>query len=219
MLVWTTSTPPNRRTATSMPSSRSIRRSLCSLLAAAGALAVFSCAEPTAPAQSSAAPSALLGLPLGGGGGLVRVVDTTVTTLQRTVPLLADVSTSATIGPEGGTITLPETGFRLDVPKNAVLAPTTITVTAVAGSTVAYEFEPAGTVFAKRLVVTQDLGLTSIVAGTLGADQHGAYFRSRDELFGTSATVHELEPTTVDALSLTTRFTVGHFSGYVIAVD
>jgi hypothetical protein len=219
MLVRVAFILPNRRTDPSMPSSRSIRRTLRSLLAAAGAFAVFSCAEPTAPAQSSAAPSALLGLPLGGGGGLVRVVDTTVTTLQRAVPLLADVSTSATIGPEGGTITLPQTGFRLDVPKNAVTQPTTITVTAVAGSTIAYEFEPAGTVFNKRLVVSQDLGLTSIAASLLGVDMQGAYFRSRDELQGGSATVHELEPTTVDLTTFTTRFTVGHFSGFVIGVD
>jgi hypothetical protein len=184
------------------------------------ALASFSCADPVAPTPRTDAPSTLLGLPLGGGGGLVTVVDTTVSVLQRGIPLLTDVSASATIGPEGGTITIPSTGFRLDVPKNAVLAPTTITVTAVAGTSVAYEFEPAGTVFNKRLIVTQDLSLTTILPAITGTSFTGAYFRSRDELTSTgSALVHELEPTTVDLTSLTVRFTVGHFSGYIVAVD
>ncbi|HEX8849048.1 MAG TPA: hypothetical protein VF761_05915 [Gemmatimonadaceae bacterium] len=196
------------------------RLRLRSLLLAAGAFALFSCAEPTAPTSSTAAPSTLFGLPIGGGGGVGTLVDTTVTAVQRAVPLLADVSASATIGYEGGSIVLPGTGFRLDVPKGAVLQPTTITVTAVAGSTVAYEFEPAGTTFAKRLVVTQDLSLTTIVSSLLGRSVTGAYFRSRDELFpdGT-AKVHELEPTTVDLTTLTTRFSIGHFSGYIMATD
>jgi hypothetical protein len=198
------------------------RLNLRSIALAASAFALFSCAEPTAPTSASSAPSvpsALLGLPIGIGGGLVRVVDTTVTTLQRAVPLLTDVSASATIGPDGGTITIPATGFRLDVPKNAVAQPTTITVTAIAGSTVAYEFEPAGTTFAKRLIVSQDLSLTSIAASIVGTDLTGAYFRSRDEILGTTATVHELEPTNVDLTTLTARFTIGHFSGYVMGTD
>ena len=195
------------------------RLALRSLLLAAGAFTLFSCAEPAAPTATPAAPSAVLGLPIGIGGGLVRVVDTTVTTLQRAVPLLADVSASATIGPDGGTIAIPEAGFRLDVPKNALSQPTTITVTAVAGSTVAYEFEPAGTTFAKRLVVSQDLSLTTILPVVTGTQFTGAYFLSRDEILGTTATVHELEPTSVDLTTLTARFTIGHFSGYLLGTD
>jgi hypothetical protein len=202
-----------------MSSLRSIRLACRSLLLATAALTAFSCAEPVAPTRHDAAPSALLGLPLGGGGGLFRAVDTTVTTLQRAVPLFADVSRTATIGPEGGTIAMPEAGFQLDIPKNAVTEPTTITVTAVAGSTVAYEFEPAGTTFAKRLTVTQDLSPTTIVPVIAGAKFTGAYFRTRDELLlGGTAFVHELEPTTVDLISLIVRFTIGHFSGYIVAV-
>ena len=199
---------------------RSPRFALRSAAFALVALVSFSCAEPVAPPPHTSAPSGLLGLPLGGGGGLVTVVDTTVTVLQRGVPLLQDVSASATIGPEGGTITIPSTGFRLDVPKNAVLTPTTITVTAVAGANVAYEFEPAGTVFNKRLIASQDLSLTTILPAITGTNFVGAYFRSRDELLSPgSALVHELEPTTVDLSTLTVRFTIGHFSGYIVAVD
>lgn len=199
---------------------RSTRFALRSAAFALLALVSFSCAEPVAPTPPTSTPSALFGLPLGGGGGLITVVDTTVSVLQRGIPLLADVSASATIGPEGGSITIPSTGFRLDVPKNAVFTPTTITVTAVAGTNVAYEFQPAGMVFNKRLIVSQDLSLTTILPAITGTKFVGAYFRSRDELLSTgSALVHELEPTSADLGNLTVQFTVGHFSGYIVAVD
>lgn len=203
-----------------MTSFRSARLALRSAAFALLALVGFACADPAAPTQRASAPSALLGLPLGGGDGLITVVDTTVNVLQRTVPLLTDVTTSATIGPEGGSIYMPSTGFRLDVPKNAVAAPTTITVTAVAGTNVAYEFQPAGMVFSKRLVATQDLSATTILPVITGTNFVGAYFRSRDQLYSNgTALVNELEPTTVDLPSLNVRFTIGHFSGYIVAVD
>lgn len=196
------------------------RFALRSIALALGAAATFSCSEPTAPTPREAQPSALLGLPITIGIGGVRIVDTTVTTLRWATPLLEDVTTSATIGPEGGTITIPQTGFRLDVPAYAVTSPTTITVTAVAGSTVAYEFQPAGATFAKRLTVRQDLSLTTILPTLLETDFTGAYFSSRDDILPDgSALVHELEPTTVDLFSLKVRFTVSHFSGYLVGVD
>ena len=196
-------------------------RTLSAALAlAAASLVSSSCRDATAPTSRAEAPSALLGLPSGLGGGVATLVDTTVSTLQLAVPLLSDISRSATIGPDGGVIEIPETGFRLDVPKNALMAPTLITVTAVQGSTVAYEFEPHGLTLNKRLVVTQSLGLTSIVSNLLGRSFTGAYFTSRDDLHpdGT-AFVHELEPTSVDLFSLTARFSIGHFSGYLVGVD
>jgi hypothetical protein len=196
-------------------------RTLSAAIALAAVSVVSSsCGDATAPATRTAAPSALLGLPSGLGGGVGTLVDTTVNTLQFAVPLLSDISRSATIGPDGGTIESPETGFRLDVPKNAIAAPTLITVTAVQGSAVAYEFEPHGITLNKRLVVTQSLGPTSIVSNLLGQSFTGAYFTSRNDilLVGT-AFVHELEPTTTDLLSLQLHFSIGHFSGYLVGVD
>jgi hypothetical protein len=187
---------------------------------AAASLVSSSCGESTAPVGRTTAPDALLGLPSGLGGGVSTLVDTTVNSLQFAVPLLSDISRSATIGPEGGTIDIPATGFHLDIPKNAVYAPTLITVTAVQGSAVAYEFEPHGLVLNKRLIVTQNLGLTSIVSSLLGRSFTGAYFTSRDDLHSDgTAFVHELEPTTTDLLSLQARFSIGHFSGYLVGVD
>lgn len=196
-------------------------RSLSTAIAlAAVSLFSTSCGDATAPAGHASAPSALLGLPSGIGGGVGTVVDTTVKSLQYAVPLLSDISRSATIGVDGGTIEIPETGFRLDIPKNAVSGPTTITVTAVQGSAVAYEFQPQGLTLNKRLIVTQDLSLTSIVSNLLGTSFEGAYFTSRGDIHSDgTALVHELEPTTTDLTSLTVRFSIGHFSGYLVGVD
>lgn len=196
-------------------------RSLSAALAlAAASLVASSCQDAIAPVSHADAPSALLGLPSGLGGGVSTLVDTTVNALQFAIPLTGDISRSATIGPDGGTIEIPETEFRLEIPKNALDTPTLITVTAVQGSTVAYEFEPHGLIPNKRLIVTQGLGGTSIAGRLLGRSFTGAYFTSRSDLHADgTAFVRELEPTTTDLVSLQTRFSIGHFSGYLVGVD
>jgi len=197
-----------------------LRNAAAAIALAALSLASASCGDPTAPSSHATAPEALFGLPSGLGGGVATTVDTTVSALQLAVPLLTDISRSATIGPDGGSIQIPETGFRLDIPKNALSSPTLITVTAVQGAAVAYEFEPHGIALNKRLVVTQQLGLTSIVSGLLGTSFRGAYFTSRDDLhLDGTALVHELEPTSTDYLSQSVQFSIGHFSGYLVGVD
>jgi len=194
------------------------------------AFAASSCVDSTAPSseRSNATASASLGdlsglggIPGGGlGDGVGRLVDTTVTVLQRLVPLAGDITVSAVIDSVGGSIEIPEAGFRLDIPKKALDEPTTITVTAVLGSAVAYEFEPQGLAFDKRLIITQDLSLTGAISNLLGTDFTGAYFQSRDEISPLgSATVHELLPTKVDLFLGTVEFPVKHFSGYLVAVD
>jgi len=207
-----------------------INSTLAVLAFATLAFVTSSCVDSTAPSgdRSSATQSAsvgdlvgLGGLPGGGlGDGVGRLVDTTVTVLQRLVPLAADITTSAVIDGEGGSIEIPEAGFRLDIPKNALNEPTTITVTAVQGSAAAYEFEPQGLAFDKRLFITQDLSVTGAISNLLGTNFTGAYFQSRDEISPLgSATVHELLPTRVDLFLGTVEFPIKHFSGYLVAVD
>ncbi len=197
-----------------------LRNLAAAIALAAVSVASASCGDPTAPTTQQSAPNALFGLPSGLGSGVATVVDTTVNSLQLAVPLLTDITRSATIGPDGGSIEIPETGFRLDIPKNAIASPTLITVTAVQGTTAAYEFEPHGIALNKRLVVTQDLGLTSVVSGLLGKSFRGAYFTSRDDLhLDGTALVHELEPTTTSFFSQSVQFSIGHFSGYLVGVD
>lgn len=191
--------------------------SLALLLAGTFALPV-SCADSTAPgAHPAPGTSALLGVPIGGGVDVDRTVDTTVTVLQRITPLSADITRSAVIGVEGGTISIPEAGFTLTVPREALQVPTTITVTAVQGSAVAYEFEPKGLIPLKKFVFSQELGST-LGAGLLGTLYKGGYFESRAEINGSTgaAEVHEIINATFDALAI--RFPISHFSGYLVAV-
>ena len=194
------------------------------------ALAVFGAASllaaPTAcrdavapePVAQQPAPDALLGLP-DLGGDLGRLVDTTITALTWAEPLQSDITRSAVIGPAGGSISISEIGFRFTVPAGALSEPTNLTVTAVGGSVVAYEFEPHGLKFDDRATFSQELRYTGLT-GVLGVVMKGAYFESRADIFpdGT-ANVTEIIPTRLDFFPLRVKFPVRHFSGYIVAVD
>lgn len=194
-------------------------------LAILGAVSLL--AAPTAcrdavapePVAQQPAPDALLGLPDAGAGDLGRLVDTTITALTWAEPLQSDITRSAVIGPAGGSITISEIGFRFTVPAGALSEPTNLTVTAVAGSVVAYEFEPHGLRFDDRATFSQELRYTGLT-GLLGVVMKGAYFESRGDIFpdGT-ANVTEIIPTRLDFLPLRVKFPVRHFSGYIVAVD
>lgn len=189
------------------------------LLLAAGTFALpVACVDSTAPrAVPEAGADALLGLPIGIGVDVGRTVDTTVTTLRRVLPLTSDITRSATFGFDGGTLSIPEAGFTLTVPRGAFYTPTTITVTAIQGSTVAYEFAPHGLKPYKKLIFSQELGST-LGLGLLGSLYKGAYFESRAEIDEASGTafVHEIIGTIFDPLAV--RFPISHFSGYLVAV-
>lgn len=149
--------------------------------------------------------------PSGGliGGLLVSVV-------QRTLPLQQDYAATATIGSGGGTISIPEAGFRITFPAGAVAAPVTVHATALAGSNVAYEFEPHGITFAREPVISQDLGLTNVVGQLLSTTLQGGYFADESLLGAGYATVSETRPAALDLLHLRTTFTIRHFSGYAV---
>ena len=70
----------------------------------------------------------------------MQALPDTVTVATRLVPLEQELSASAVIGPEGGTLQLPEAGLRVTVPKNAVGTDVTFTVKALPGAMLAYEF-------------------------------------------------------------------------------
>jgi hypothetical protein len=144
----------------------------------------------------------------------------TVGVVTRDVPLQTSQSASATIGAFGGSLRLPGAGLTVIVPPFAVASPTRMTVTAVAGNQVAYEFEPHGIHFVVPLVVTQNLNGTSALSdGLLPKPVYGAYFASLSDLdpLGGTALVSELLNTSVSLLTRTATFPVFHFSGYLIA--
>jgi hypothetical protein len=139
--------------------------------------------------------------------------------VTRVAPLAQDISVSAVIDKDGGTISIPDAGLTLVIPAGAVTSGTKFTATALAGRLVAYEFEPHGTKFAVPLQFTQDLRKVSLV-GTLTAPLlDGAYFTDAARLNQTSgiAAVSEVLPATVDVLRTRVGFPINHFSGYLVS--
>ena len=139
--------------------------------------------------------------------------------VTRVVPLQQNISVSAVIGPDGGTISIPDAGLTLVVPPGAVTSSTNFTATALAGRLVAYEFEPRGTKFPVPLRFTQDLKKVSLLGVVTAPVLDGAYFTDTSRLNQTLgiAAVSEILPATVDLLRLRVGFPINHFSGYLVS--
>jgi len=183
--------------------------------AVATALVFSACSDngvtaPVAPVASEQSASNLLGL-----GGLLGL--TTVAPITRTTPLANDVSWSFTVGSGGATSSNASVGLTVSVPSGALSTPTTITVTALQGSAVAYRFEPHGLVFAKKVTLTQKLQGTSAGSQLLPM-LSGAYFANDADLLGNGlALVSEIISGLLNPLTKTFSFPIEHFSGYLVA--
>jgi hypothetical protein len=180
------------------------------------AFAVFAAAALAACGVDGTQPSGVIAT----GGPLLDLSDAPieVNVLQRSTPLLHNFAAAAVIGPEGGTLRIPDAGFSITFPANAVAQPTPITVTAVPGSAVAYLFQPHGLVFAAPAVITQELrGTRAPRDPSVLRQMEGAYFTGVEELVGLVATVHETRPTLVDTNARKVTWTVEHFSGYTVS--
>lgn len=138
----------------------------------------------------------------------------TIVPVQRTTPLATPMSASAYVGIFGGTLSLPGAGLTVVVPPFAVLSPTLMTVTALAGSNVAYTFEPHGISFLAPLVATQSLQNTTAQGGLLSSlTLQAGYFPDDNNVLS----VTELLSVDVSPLGLTSTFNIWHFSGYILA--
>jgi hypothetical protein len=180
---------------------------------ALGALALVSCGTdlPTALPQLQQSPpqeasSDLLGLSslLGMNG------------LQRTRALAAPITVSKAIGPAGGTLAIPEAGVTVTVPRGALAATTNITMTARAGTLVAYDFAPHGITFAKPLVFSQKLSGTNATLLTAPFLRLG-YYEDANLLTKTGGLVTQLLGGAVNTLSWTFTSSIPHFSGYMVS--
>jgi hypothetical protein len=142
----------------------------------------------------------------------------TVTTLQRATPLASPISVSKTIGPLGGVIAIPAAGLSVTVPPLAVAKGTSITVTALAGRAVAYEFAPHGLQFTLPLIAVQDLSKTNTTGLDLSLLSAGYFLNSTDinSLTGT-AKVSELFNVNATLSPLSAVWSIPHFSGYLVA--
>ena len=180
---------------------------------ALGALALVSCGtdQPTAvPRPEASAPGAPSASLLTSITSLLSVDG-----LQRTTPLAAPITVSKAIGSEGGTLSIPAAGVTVVVPRGALAQTTTITMTARAGSLVAYDFAPHGITFAKPLVFTQSLKGTNASLLTAPFLQLG-YYQDANLLTKTGGLVSELLGGTLDTLTWSFTAPIPHFSGYIV---
>ena len=186
-------------------------------LALALTLAACSADQVSAPTQVSAAPadaqSGLLGGLLGTVTGVLNL--TTTDAVQRTTPLAAPITVSKEIGYYGGTLSIPEAGVTVIVPRGALMRTTTITMTARAGSLLAYDFSPTGTKFYKPLVFNQSLNGTNVTLLQVPLLRLG-YYSDPGLLGELTATVSDLLGGVTDLLSWSFTAPIKHFSGYVV---
>lgn len=182
-----------------------------------GALLIVSCADPTL--QSLTAPAAR-------AADLVSDVtnagDLELHALWWSKVHKDHISISQRIGQSGGRISIPETGFTMEVPAGALSAPLTITVTAD-DKYVAYKMEPTGTQFLKDVTITQSLRLTSLAGQPLRNQLYAAFIPDDNATLSGLVPVLEIEPSTtifspLDALVPEAEvWIIRHFSRYMLA--
>lgn len=164
--------------------------------------------------------------PSGGPRPLLDSLTSTITTtltpvsvLTRNTPLADDVTVSGEIGKLGGEIAIPEAGVKVVFPADAVNRKVTISVTAIKGSSVAYEFEPHGLKFRQPVMIMQSYKDTPAWTDpTILAQVEGGYFASTTDLntgLG-KAKISEFEPISLDVTGSKIKFYVEHFSGYLV---
>ncbi|MEX2109182.1 MAG: hypothetical protein WD802_01070 [Gemmatimonadaceae bacterium] len=133
----------------------------------------------------------------------------------------SEFSVSRTIGPAGGTISIPETGLTVTFPAGALSSEVTITVTADKDY-VAYKFSPEGIQFEKDVVVTQSLRNTEFYGRELRTTLYAAYMDDEASLGGKIQPLEVLSTTTIFSstsppLPEAQVWLIRHFSRYMLA--
>jgi hypothetical protein len=144
--------------------------------------------------------------------------DDVVGLLKRTEPLRDNLTATGTIGPRGGHLQIKGAGFRIDFPRGAVLVPTRITVTALRGDNVAYQFEPHGLVFSAPVTIRQELRQTAAWKTPLADELQGSYFeRLVVDASETFARSKEKRAGSLKDSKAALEFSIEHFSGYMVS--
>jgi hypothetical protein len=134
-----------------------------------------------------------------------------------------EYTASAIIGPAGGTIAVPEADFEIYFTKDALKAPTTITVVAQASGWVQYDFKPHGLTFNAPVYAIQGLRQTAIYGTSTSYSVFGAYLPTGEQI-GANGTATSAEPLW-SAISLQgstglpafSCWLLKHFSRYILA--
>jgi len=182
---------------------------------------VLACSDSVAPVtprsmsatSASASASRLKFGAAAGRGQQVRVLRWSGSGLSK------DVTSSASIGKHGGTVTLRELGVTFTVPSGALDRRKTITVTALAGHHVVFQMAPDGTHFRVPATLKMDLTHTNAAHDkTLMKILVGGYIPSVTSINGDdSADDTEDYPATVNDSVTTAVFPVPHFSVVILA--
>jgi hypothetical protein len=140
------------------------RTRLIRLLAASAiSVVALACADyATAPTDSLQPPSITVAYRGLEGGSVVNAV-------RWSGDRGAIRQTSGTIGPEGGTLSIPEADFTIVFPRGALSSSTRITIVPNADGYVGYEMLPHGLTFSQPVIVTQGLNHTSRSLGVFCA--------------------------------------------------
>ena len=181
---------------------------------AALVLTLVACADTPLPTQAPESPeSAFFSRPPAPGFDAVA----------RLVPLEQELVVSRTIGTEGGRLEIAEAGVTFVVPEGALSRPVEITMTALAGREMAFDFQRHALRCRRRTTIEVRVGSTA-AAGRLPADGPAAVRGAGLERFlgvyfdGDPAEgVEPLETLPAYRSRDAVAFDVNHFSGYVCA--
>lgn len=208
-------------------------RSLALVLTAFVAISCSDVAAPTAPAAPTQAQNGLL-------SGLVGTVTNVLGDVLKVVGFRTDPNgisvtgvkwadghineartVSATIGYDGGTLSIPGSDFAITFPRGALYNATAITITSDASGYVSYDMEPHGLRFNKPVVVTQRLRNTEVYGTPLALNSFCAYFPN--DLLDLNGILKalEVETTLIFAGSNGNAefqvWQINHFSRYMLA--
>ncbi len=196
---------------------RLYRSSRLAILAATGWLAT-ACADSVGPLAPAHAVSVAADQAAQASLSRSRINNKTrVRVLTRRDALDQDYLASAHIGSAGGSIEIDKAGVTITFPRHAVAQETRITVRALAGNAVAYEFEPHGLTFAVKPTIEQDLDKTNWKQ-VINANLEGVYFADPTSLNRSlgEADADEMFVATTKG-DRTLSFSIAHFSGYLVS--
>ena len=190
---------------------RTLRRlSLLAGVALFAACSSDSTSLPTAPNAS------LSKAPVKGLLGVTAAALALATGAQRTTALPSSLTVTQAIGVNGGTLSIPQAGVTITVPAGALAVTTVISMTARAGTVIAYDFAPHGTTFAKPLVFTQALAGTN-VPPVLAPLLTLGYYADPSYLTTLGASVSEFISGSSNLVNASFTSSISHFSGYMVA--